>query len=422
MKFFANGSDHFQVLLEKQMRENGQHGNVGRLLLKIDGQTISDNIKNRLNSNLAKQIYSLKYHATWFRSAPYWEAKELLNPCPLKSKLIEGESIFAELPLPDFDLNRAQLYKTYLIEFKDEKYFLFIWHHLLFDARGGELFARFIIGEIKSLDRNDVFPDNPKKHWKDLLIDARDSKDFLMTDRGMVINSAADKRGAKKSKIHYKFLKFSREETIRIQKKSSNFIRLVKSPFYLACTAYCFKELLEKRKVDWTSLWMPVPQDQRLKGSIKPVMGNHISYLFFRLKPNDFKDLKSVAQNLKNQMMYQVKQKTTTKYASMMTIFARFPLWFYDFITKGPTHGVFASFFFSDTGLSLNQPNNNNSIKILDAWHFPPANTYPGLTIVYSMFKDQLKLSICHTEDSLSDSEYTTFETKLRNRLLDDET
>lgn len=417
-KITSSGSDQFQLLLDRQMKAYGSPGNIGRILLEVKGDFLPLLLEDNLNSQIAKEIYQLRYRYRWLREGSYWVNEQHGGSCNLARHEIKQEKLLDHLPMSEFDLQKSKLYKLYWISHKNKQYIMLAWHHLLFDARGAEHFIKFLAGVIDEIDPAECFPTFQKIAVKDAMLGARDFKAYLMREKGLPIDTLIRTPMANPPVLRYKTILFSETDTQAIHEHASSLIRLMKSPFYLACCATVVRSIMEKRNIDFTSLLMPVPQDQRKRGSIKPLVGNSISYLFFRLKKEEFDSLEAIVKNLSAQMMEQVKIKLPAKYAGMMHVFKRTPLSFYNYLTKGPTKGKFASFFFSDTGVSTVDKVDDNPIEILDMIHLPPPNTFPGLTIVFSQFLKQIKITVCHTEDTLTTEEFDYFQDKIKELLI----
>jgi NRPS condensation-like uncharacterized protein len=400
------------------MKAHASPGNIGRIILEVEEAHTLEVIKEKLASTLAKSIYRLRYVYRWLKEGSYWEEEQHEVTCQVEIQDASKDEFLDELPIPEFGVTQSRLYKVFWIEQQNRYFMMLSWHHLLFDARGAEVFAKYLIDNIATIEKEDCFPSYEAISVKDAMLGARDFKAYLMREKGLPIDTLITKAKVNDPVIKYKKINFDIEETEAVHKRAASMIRLMKSPFYLACCGMVVRSIMEKRKINFTSLLMPVPQDQRKRGSIKPLVGNNISYLFFRLKKDDFDSLEAVVKNLSAQMMEQVKIKLPAKYAGMMHVFKRTPLSFYNFLTKGPTKGKFASFFFSDTGITTAGVPQEGSTQIIDMIHLPPPNTFPGLTIVFSQFAKRLKISVCHTDDTLSNEEFHYFEEEIKRLLI----
>ena len=163
---------------------------------------------------------------------------------------------------------------------------------------------------------------------------------------------------------------------------------------------------------------MPIPQDQRKKGAWGPVLANQVSFLFYRLFPEVLSDMKATVDEISKQMIDQIRNRIPQSYKIMMAFSRRMPMWLYSYIVKSPTKGAFASFFFSDTGNSLEGFDQFAGIPIMDAVHYPPNAGYPGFTTVFMLFQNRLKVVVAHTDASADTMAIEQFEKAIRKDLL----
>jgi len=195
-------------------------------------------------------------------------------------------------------------------------------------------------------------------------------------------------------------------------------VRFGKSPVFLATAIRSFNQLLEGKGKKGNSFWVPIPQDQRRKGALGPIMANQVSFLFYRLFPEALSDMKSTVDEISKQMIDQIRNRIPQSYKIMMAFSRRMPMWLYSRIVKSPTKGAFASFFFSDTGNSLEGFDHFQGIPVTDAVHYPPNAGYPGFTVVFMLFQNKLKVVVAHTDNSADDMAMARFEEALREDLL----
>jgi hypothetical protein len=191
-----------------------------------------------------------------------------------------------------------------------------------------------------------------------------------------------------------------------------------KSALYLVATARSFKEILLLRGQTPGDFVVPVPQDLRKRGGFGPVFANHVSFLFYRISAHDLSDLKKSVSNLLGQMREMMRLGIQKSYVQFMRLCRRFPLSFYGKFLQSPTKGKMASFYFSDTGTSLEGFEGFMNLPILDAAHFPPNTVPPGVTTIFSRFKGRLGVTVAFSEAALSLEEYESFALALRQTLL----
>jgi hypothetical protein len=77
-----------------------------------------------------------------------------------------------------------------------------------------------------------------------------------------------------------------------------------------------------------------------------------------------------------------------------------------------------ASFFYSDTGESLQGFDQFLNISVKSAIHYPPVMHPPGITFVFSRFKGALKITLGYMEEVVSEDEVEQIIATLRSTLL----
>jgi hypothetical protein len=117
-------------------------------------------------------------------------------------------------------------------------------------------------------------------------------------------------------------------------------------------------------------------------------------------------------------MVGQMRSGIPASYGIMMGLLRRLPLWLYGHIAKSPTKGALASFFFSDTGSTLDDFTAFCGLPVNDAVHYPPNGGYPGFTVIFMGFQEQLRAVIAYTEAGVSGEDLALFEASLRENLF----
>lgn len=419
-RYESTGSDHFQILLDRQMKRIGDIGNVGQLILKLEGNDIEDIIQDRLDSSLIREIVKLKYSSGSLFGKPQWESTANLNTEILN--IYRKKIDYNHRPIPKMNPKNGGLIQVDLYVEATCTVMIYSWHHALSDARGAESIALYLCGIIEDITFDDLLPVIKQKPVMELLNNAKLAKDYLVKHRDWEISNLVNRKVGRQSIPRIQILNFAEEETLSIGDEAAKHVRFGKAPYFLGGVCIAFKSILSSRDIQLESLMVPVPQDQRLRGSIKPVLSNQVSYLFYRLQSNDCADIGTAAKSISGQMMTQIKERIPHHYGDMMQLFKRLPLFLYNHLSKGPTKGAFASFFFSDTGRSLSQlvEKNTTKIKVIDATHLPPVSLYPGCTVVFMEFNKKLKVIISTTQASMTEIESVSFARELKSTLLAD--
>ena len=413
--FLLNGSDYFQVFLDRNHRKYGHLGNVSRLALYLDGIPNLSHIESKLNQNeFVKWMHGLSLSTSFLFQLPKWTyspTKIIVNQHEFHQDDITCCDVVFQR---DINPKKNPPVQFDLIKGENQTVFIMSWNHILMDARGAEIFLMNIeLGLNVKLFATDNFP---VLDWKTRLGEIKKVKDFLVPRVKDGIQLMQREKIRKRNQ--YRVLTFSKEETVQLDSVADGYkIGLAKSMFYLAAVQAAFRCVTDS---DEKPAWVPVPQDQRRKGQIGPVMGNQVSYLFYQL-PDQDQTASDTITNLKEQMMDQMRAQMPKSYHIMMDSMRRFPAWLYSRLVASPTKGALASYVFSDTGNSLQGLFNFAECKLLDAIHYPPNSTYPGLTVIFMRIFDKQQIIFGYPNLPEMESKMDKFEKILKLRLLEHE-
>lgn len=410
--YLLNGSDYFQVFLDKHHRRYGYLGNVSRLVFLVDGspswRQLSADI---LDNEFVQWVSTLRLKTSNFFALPRWQVKgspleDIRRHVIDTDNILDASGVFAR----DINCKIDSPLQFDFIQMPSHGAVVVSWNHILMDARGIELLMREIItGEPVDYFAKDAHLDMP---WKERLQAINRVKDFLIPNVKEGISKFAKKK--KRGRHDYAVLEFTEEETRKIDEAAKEAkVGIAKSSFYLAAAQRSFKSI----NSELTPAWIPVPQDQRRKGRRGPIMGNQVSFLFYSLQ-GDQQDLPTVVWDIRNQMMDQMRSRLQQDYHVMMDSMRRFPAWLYRHLVASPTKGALASYFYSDTGYSLEGITSWAGHRILNATHYPPNSAYPGLTIIFMRYAGRQKVSIAFPDTETERANFHKFASALHDHLL----
>jgi hypothetical protein len=348
----------------------------------------------------------------WRRQATTYEIPvgEFTTDDLIPEEMINERITSHEPPFLRFDLLHRSNGTTALV---------FSWHHLLMDGYGATLLLRQLSskGEWPRLQ----LVDDRGEHilpWAQLK-NATRAKFFVDRISKKPLSTIAPKQASTRGYQKLKIIRFTAEETKKIDATGPLLgAQFGRSALYLGCTSRAVNQLLKDRGQRTHDLWIPVPRDQRKKGAQGPLVGNHLSFLFYRLKRDDLNSLPKTVQAINAQMVSQIKTKMFSDYDILMRYLRRTPSPLYYFWIKGPQGGSLASFLFT---VSADHPDDFTSFgdhQILDSWSFP-SNIYPpGLTFAFMRYRDCLHLMILYFDDVLATMELENLEQQLRHELI----
>lgn len=416
-----SGADYFNLLVERNLQKLGYRGNLVHMAIDLDGELSEERLKDRLRK---REIFGWLNAITLKRGYPFqmpsWERGHERKPVDV-TVLDESEDVMPE-SLLDIDLQpeAGKLFHIGLVKLKNgNTRLVFSAHHAIIDNRGVQMLVRLLdVGEGPE-DMTEFFPEKRvKNHFLKKLKQFNDSRHFLMNADKKVATLLTEK-ARPNLKTKYRIINFSEEDTQQIDENSLHYgARFGNGPFFMAAAARSVNGILIQRGTHGKTMWVPAPQNQRMRGKGGALLSNQISFMFYRIPHKDLDTLRQSVKSVHEQMVDQVRTRMPESYATMMNIFRRMPLRIYNLFMKWPTKGVVTSFSFSDIGPSLQHFDTFMGLKINDVFHYPPNPVPPGFTVVFMRYNNKLKVIVGSTEQSMTPKELEKFESLLRLDLV----
>ncbi len=415
-------ADCFMLALEKQhIRRVDASNNTCRYLVELEGALDVTQFRLTIKSNhtLLRLAYltAEKKHPL---AIPSWKENDATSEIPittfLTDDLIPVEIINRKIsgdkpPLLSFDI---------LLRSNGDSALIFSWHHLLMDGYGALLLMKQLAhGATEKELKLDDAAQRPKLKWMQLS-NATRAKFFIdRISRKPLTGIHVAHKNIINTNQKIRIIRFTEEETNQLDKIGPLLgAQFGRSALYLACAARTVRTLLVTKKIPIHDFWIPVPRDQRKKGARGPLLGNHLSFLFYRIKSAYLTSLKQTVSTINQQMVEQLRTNMSRDYDILMRFLRRTPSPLYYFWIKGPKGGSLASFLFT---VAADHPSDFlefNNHKIKDVWNFP-SNIYPpGLTFAFMRFQNKLHLMVLYFEEVLTAEEMDTIEKQIRYELV----
>ncbi|MBA3707062.1 MAG: hypothetical protein H0W84_14510 [Bacteroidetes bacterium] len=325
-------------------------------------------------------------------------------PAALLNKKMSAE----KAPLFSFDI----IHKT-----NGNSILVFSWNHLLMDSYGAALYLK----QLNGYGQNNSFISEEIKIEFDLksIRAAATAKSFLTESSKNPSCGISPEKNYLQVNQKIKILQFTKEETKQIDLNAPQLgAKFGLSPYYLACSARAVKEILNQRKSSVSNFWIPVPQNKRKKGALGPLLGNHLSFLFYRLNTTVLESLEQTVKSINDQMVNQVRKGIPKSYDILMNMLKRIPSSIYYQLIKGPQGKSLSGFLFTIAEDHPQELLKFQGLNVLQALSLPP-NTYPpGLTFAYMRFQEQLQLMILYYSEVLSEEEVEKLTTQIKYELI----
>ncbi len=410
-------TDCFILALEKHDHHTGTSGNTCRYVVELEGRLNKDDFESVLKSNLlAQQLYSFSICKGNLFTVPKWKS---ISTSSIKVMCYEDDAY-----LPDAILNKKiSAEKSNLFSFdiiyrsNGNSTLVFSWNHLLMDGYGAVLFLKQLNGFGK--EAGYLATDSAIRLNFSTLKEAVKARFFLSSSAANPTSGINPKKIYTEVNQRIKVLRFTKQETEQIDLIAPTLgARFGRSPFYLACSARVIKAILEKRATPVSNFWIPVPQNQRKKGTNGPLLGNHLSFLFYRLAATMLDSLENTVKSINDQMVNQVRKGIPKACDGLMNYLKRIPSsWYYQLI-KGPQGGSLSGFLFT---LAEDHPEELlkfQGLNVVDALSFPPNTFPPGLTFAFMRFREQLQIMVLYYEEVITETEMESLEIQIRYELI----
>lgn len=419
-KILLTEADCFLDTLERwHINRTGLSTNVCRYLLELKGAFDARAFQEKLNKNInILWIASLSKHKRHPLALPFWRKTKSIREIPLhihrSDELIPEEIVNRTMHMDESHLCCDVVYRT-----SGDSALIFSWHHLLMDGYGVVLLLKQLAKDAAAPLTN-VIDQEPKERLRLVqLANATRAKFFVDHTSKKPLSSIAPATPIETLHQKVKIIRFTPDETRQFEKLGPSLgAPFGGSPVYLAAAARGVQSILQARKIPAHDFWIPVPRDQRKKGSPGPLLGNHLSFLFYRLKAAELGSLKNTVRSINHQMIDQIKSKMSRDYDILMKFLRRTPTPLYYFWIRGPQGRSLASFLLTAAADHPDDFTEFAGHPIKDAWSFPPGIYPPGLSFAFMRFKSCLHIMIMYFEEVISAVEIELLEQQFRNDLL----
>lgn len=408
-----NGADCFLLQVDRMMLKANGRSNVCTFVVSLDKRLEIEELEQCLSDNPAYQwISRLRIQQGLPFMLPKWVFdKNLPAPTIKQFQNTEYKNVPETLLATKINAESESPFKIDLVRLSESKSLLvFTWHHVLMDAHGGEAFI-YALGLKQSFNNNellkDVLPQLPLKQRADI---AKEIKSFLYDTLQLPILSLYRKKkwfDKPITTLRYQVITFTEQDSLQIsQNARQQGASFLLSAFYLAATA-CSVAAIQKQRTNEQDddAVIPIPLDTRKRGEDTPILGNQVTFLFYRIPQSVLSDVQACTAELISQMKELMRTDSPKNYLVMMDFLRRIPGFFYRLMLKIPTKGLMASFFYSDTGETLQNYVQLFGRPIKSAIHYPPVTHPPGMTFIYSRFRGCLQITFGYMEEVINDQE-----------------
>ena len=418
---FLSGSDYFHLLLDKQMRQRGLLGNISRIHLQLAPSANLQSIAAQLRANATlTQVYRLRIHQQLFRIPQWIEADSpltsavVLHPKQLSPEAFERDIMQAIVP------QREQLIRIDLAQTTDGAHHAVVaMHHVLFDHKGMQLFLSALAQTNHAESPTSFFAaSSTTSTWTDLAQAFRATL-FAFRSGGWKLASLIHRNTPLTRSAHYLTIPFTEAETTHADTLAMQCGGASgRSAFYLAALLMAVRHVFAQRNEFPPYYWVPVPHDMRKKGANGHLVGNALSFFYFKVYDHQLTSIADAVAAIQQQMMLQVRQKQPWKLEALLRVFRRVPLPLMEAMMNLSSGGKVSTFAFSDLGEQRHTIQNFCDAEVLQIAHIPPVPSPPGLSVVISRHDGQQRIGIAYLPDVLTEDEVFILDNKFKLLVL----
>jgi len=406
-------NDRFIRVLDYDQKISGLTGNIAQLIIKIDGLPEKEKIISTIDKwinyepalkRILKRGFFKDYWSIYNKSfKPYikWHKDTSLDEV-LKIRSLNNFNSIYNCPLLILDI----------IENINESIILITWHHILADARGGELiFSRLRDPSYSKIENfYNQLSTNQDGSIIAILNDLKDFRNTIlkrMTENKILslINNNIKKRDLILSSKH---IQINKELSIKVKSWAKQI-----DPIFGETSLLIAISLKEIQKfindLNNGNFLVPIPINLRNPTSIQPILGNPVSFIFLSLEKSEVKylSLLKLTKLISKKLINDVKNNAINITNSALKLGKLLPYQLYRYTLRSTMQGQLGSMFFANTGLShiSEIPGKATDFlghKIIACFHRPMVSIPPGIGFFYSTYSQKLHISICWIEGVIS--------------------
>ncbi len=406
-----NGADYFLLHLDHLMWQSCRRRNLCVFTIELSSALTADALVSHVINHPAYQwLCRLRLQPNWPFCIQRWRVEPDAVVPEIKCYELSADGAIPDALLASaMDIRRESAFRVAVCRRAGQAgvILIFTWHHVLMDAHGGEVFVRYL-GDYEQNQAIDWIADTSADlPFVQRAKTAQAMKRFLFATAQLpILSLSTTELKPSQLSLRYRFLAFTETQTEQIYQQARALgAGFLVSVFLLAATTCAITRLQQQRGVALDDVLVPIPQDKRKRGSDSPVLGNQVSFLFYRIPKSALTGIRTCTVELVAQMKTLMRNGSTNDYTVMMEFLRRVPGLFYRRMLKAPTQGLMASFYYSDTGDSLQQFNEWLGQPVNDARHYPPNLYPPGITFIFSRCQGSLRLTLGYMMPVISDAE-----------------
>lgn len=412
-----SGADMFLDIMDYDQKVSGLPGNIVQFIMRLDSMP---------DLALLGDRFSRRAH-TWpsglFLKKPFlgcrqWNlSSRRVNIEPVRHTLSGSirspDSIMDDIVNDPIDLARPPVFRLDVIELDNGGLLCFTWHHLLSDARGGEMLFRYLTAApgTPAVSPSVSFPsDAGTAGVLANLSGAARFKPMVRRMSELGVKSPGSNRNAGNLRLCSMYHRFTREQSSIF----SNGARKISPVFgetasLMAASLRAVHGLMPEDTRRSGGYVIPVPLSVRNAAHEIWMPGNRITICFVPVEAVmvDSLDFASLAGEIAVELREQVASGLPEAAEAAMRVARFFPKALYRKILIDTMNGEMSSFFFSNTGpVGIGGRTGElfevAGAQVVSCFHRPMVSQPPGCGFFFSQYAGSLHLTVCWISEVLS--------------------
>ncbi len=412
-----SSADCFFLAMEQHNNRHSVSGGICQQTITVRGVLNVDHLSKVINdSYVINRIANLEIQKKFF-GVPYFvqgQRNKTLKVIVHHSAQIIPHEVQERQP----SLDKDPLTFDLVIHPNRSSTLITSWHHLFMDAHGVNRLLSILCGNSEDIliqqDNEIKLCVSFKKKLRVLRLFWYYTRLFWTPKWRKRNHSILEGASAIEKPEKIKVWKFNRrsifDKASQIKKSGAP---LTVMPYLLAATAIAVQTVLHQRNIPPGDFWIPVPQSIRSKGVPSNIIGNRLSFLFYKLAKEHLQDVDVLTKSIYKQTVSQLNRDAVGIYDCMMRGFRRLPSGLYYRLIRGSRGPSLASFFFTMAAPLPKSVNALLNFPIIHSMSLPPNTFPPGATFAVVPDEEHFHIVLQYRENVISNNEMITLESKL---------
>lgn len=413
-KRYLTGIDWFVQVFDYMNKKLTGNGHVFQIVIELDGHIDDKGFVENLEQFVSKFTILSGKTARALNLAPYWKVSHRSSDISLSTRTsyVNSEAeIFSclESKANSFLKQENVHLSCHFIFYKSTSFISLTLDHRVFDGLGGELFLNAFQEFLndKSHYQHSMNFSMPAQlsRWREKFEAGRVVNRAFLKMTGMKPPRAIPIPYQKNNKFRFKVITFSQKESKEIINKADKDAGyLLLMPYLLANTIMLMSKIFANHGSKQGALIVPVTIDMRqVEKKAQEMFFNHLSFLFFKIKPDEILSSSVLIGTIKQQLYDQVKESFPEKFSEMALLMRILPVSLLGKVMRLYMKKQMISFSFSYLGNSAYTHAGLSNKRIKNMFHMPQAPIPPGLGVFFHQFDGKLNATVSYLEGLLTD-------------------